>query len=91
MKAHMEDYEAPVAPLPPLDSALFDAAAIEGPPHAAGVTLEQATCPACVQKRRKKRVTTQCNKVWGECVQALRPPMPAARILEEDEDMAPPG
>ena len=73
VRAEWDNYETPIAPLPPPDSSLFDAAAVNFPQPDPAASPETATCPACVQKREKQPViTTQHTEKWGECVHALR-------------------
>ena len=88
-KASMDEYEAPVAPLPPPDPAFFDAAHVDEPPATRGVDLKNATCPACVM-RQEKSITVDRTKDWGKLCPGAQAPMAVVRILEADGVLEPP-
>ena len=84
VKAMWDDLETPLAPLPPPDASLFDAAAVTEVASKGTCTLNTATCPACIQMRYKKKSSLPHTQVWGGCFFASPPPAPASAILESD-------
>ena len=55
VRALWQDLETPLAPLPPPDAALYDATVAITSTVTPPCTQDTATCPACVQKRYKRR------------------------------------
>ena len=76
VKVNLENWSSPDAPLPPPEPQLYDAALLTPTTsdlHDAA-TRENATCPACQQLRRKRKVKDRHTLVWGECLRAFPPP-----------------
>ena len=99
VKTNIEYWDAPNAPVPAPPAHLYDATALEKvTPVGDGATRETATCPACLQKRRKQKPTSRHTLVWGECLHATPPPpvviapMPSPPEVpadDEEEEEAP--
>ena len=65
VRAKWMDVETTLAPLPPPDAALYDATVAVTSTSSLSCTRDTATCPACVQKRHKRKTQLIHTRVWG--------------------------
>jgi len=84
VKIEMSNWDPPDAPLPLPNPELYDAASLVPTRLPSGAaTRETATCPSCLQVRRKQKVSQRHTLVWGECQRATPPPDSAEQGLPE--------
>ena len=96
VKASMDNWDPPDAPLPLPAPELFDAAALTpSAPPSGQATRDTATCPACVSTKQRRKHRYKHNHIWGECLLAPPPrvegslPLPAvSQDNAEEEFMA---
>ena len=75
VKANLSAWDSPDALASPPAVQLSDASSLnQVVPVTGGAARETATCPACLCRRRKQRVTTPHTSICGQCLNATPPP-----------------
>ncbi|MDP7647743.1 MAG: hypothetical protein QGH82_06730, partial [Candidatus Woesearchaeota archaeon] len=75
VKINLSNWDPPDGPEPLPEPQLYDAASLIPTRFTdGGATRQTAVCPACLQIRRKRKMTQRHSLRWGECLNAVPPP-----------------